>query len=116
MATLRDAAMRDPSNYEVWQQIGVHEYSLGDYESAYSDFRQAVRVSDGRDASYSMYSLGLVTLRLKRPAEAEDWARRAIAADSRIPSYHLALASILETERRPAEAQHERQVAASMKR
>ena len=52
----------------------------------------------------------------QRPAEAEQWAREAIAIDGRIPSYHLALASVLEAEGRRSEAQKERAVAASLKR
>jgi len=116
VATLREAAMREPDNIEAWQQLGAHEYTSSQYEAAYEDFKRAVAATHYTDKSYSMYSLGLISLQLGRPAEAEQWAREAIAIDGRIPSYHLALASVLEAEGRRSEAQKERAVAASLKR
>jgi protein O-mannosyl-transferase len=116
VATLREAAMRQPDNIEAWQQLGAHEYTSGQYEAAYSDFRRAVDATHFTDKSYSLYSLALISQRLRHPTEAERWARQAIAIDGRIPSYHLALASILEAEGRRADADEERRIAGSLKR
>lgn len=116
METLREGAMRDPNSMQIWQQIAVHEYSTGQYKAAYEDFKRAIAVTRPTDASYGMYNLALVSLQLHRPAEAEEWARKAIALDTRVPSYHMALASILEAEGRRPEAQQERQLAKALKR
>lgn len=115
VAMLREMATRDPENIDVWQQLGTHEYTIGQYESAHSDFIRAVNAKHFVDKSYSLYCLGLVSLRLGRASEAEQWARQAIAADSHIPSYHLALASILEAQGRRTDAEQERRLAASLK-
>ena len=110
-AILREAARRDPNDMDIWKELAVQEYSRGEYEQAYIDFKHAVAVAPpGRDGN-ELYGLGLVTLKLGRPQEAEQWARRAIALDPTLSSYHRSLAAILDAQGRHLEAEQERKLA-----
>jgi Tfp pilus assembly protein PilF len=108
---LREAARLRPNNMRVWQSLAAQEYSAGEYQQAYEDFKRAVSVAQPGEDGLSLNGLGLICLRLNRPAEAEQWARRAIALDPGAAGYHRSLAAILDAEGRHDEAGRERAMA-----
>ena len=116
MATLREAARRDPKNMNVWQGLAVHEYTIGDYADAYADFQRTLALAPANERGLSLYNLGLVALQLNRPQEAEQWARQAIAAEPGSAGYYRSLAAILEAEGRRADAAKERELASQIKK
>lgn len=111
IATLMQAAERDPKNMDVWQALAVQEYSAGNYGQAYEHFKRALdMVLPGREGPIS-YDLGLVAQRMGRSQEAEQWTRRAIAVEPTTSAYHRSLATILVAEGRSSEADQERELA-----
>jgi len=115
-ATLREAAQRFPNDMDTWQALAVQEYTLGHYQEAYDDFKRAVATAHPGSEGYSLYNLGLISLRLNRPEEAEQWTRKAIAVDPDSAGYHRSLATILDAEGRRAEGDAEREVVRKMKK
>jgi len=116
METLREAARRDPKSLEAWQGLAIHEYTIGEFDAAYSDFQHALAAALPGQEGLILYNMGLVSLRLNRVAEAEEWARKAIAADPKAPGYHRSLAAILDAEGRRGEAEQERRTAATVRK
>ncbi|MGZ4815136.1 MAG: tetratricopeptide repeat protein [Terriglobales bacterium] len=110
-AELREAARRNPNNMDMWQALAMQEYTVGQYEAAYEDFKHALATALPGREGVSLYNLGLISFRLGRLQEAEDWTRKAIAVDSQAPGYHRSLAVILDAQGRHAESDTERKLA-----
>jgi Tfp pilus assembly protein PilF len=113
---LREATRLKPNSMRVWQSLAAQEYAAGEYRQAYEDFKRAVAVAQPGEDGFSLNGLGLICLRLNRPAEAEQWARRAIAVDPGAASFHRSLAAILDAEHRHDEAAKERSEATSIRK
>jgi tetratricopeptide (TPR) repeat protein len=101
---------------DVWQSLATQEYSLGNYQAAHDDFKRALATATPGREGFSLYSLGLITFKLGRLQEAEDWTRKAIAVDPDAAGYHRSLATILEAEGRRDEAEKERDLARRLRR
>ncbi len=112
MATLREATRRNPEEFNGWQALGIQEYTFGRYQDAYNDLLHGVATAAyPKQGSVCMYHLALTSQKLGNNSEAEQWMRRAVAADPGSAGYHAGLAAILEAERRHEEAQQERDIA-----
>jgi TolB-like protein/class 3 adenylate cyclase len=96
-STLADRAMElDPNDAYAWTWSGWTREWLGDQEDALRRFEHAIRLNP-RDPQIAVTYNGMATaeFRLKRFAEAEKWARKAL---QEIPNYQAALRALIASQ------------------
>ncbi|HWR17763.1 MAG TPA: hypothetical protein VN577_23235 [Terriglobales bacterium] len=114
---LVNAADRFPHEFDIWQALGIQEYSAGNYDEAYAALTRAANEAGKGQLQLPAvwFHLGLVCQKLGRAEESERWYRQAIAADANRAVYHAGLASLLESAGRTDEALAERNLAQQLR-
>jgi tetratricopeptide (TPR) repeat protein len=98
---LEKAVALDPAWFEAWNNLGTKRIALGQYDAAAAAFRKALEIDE--NSALVLSNLALAHLFLRRPAEAESFAARAMQWDPASPkgAYVLALALLQQDKRTP---------------
>jgi len=76
-----DAQLENPDKSEIWYNLGNSYYKLGDYDTAETNYRQALTTENQELKEKTYYNLGNTTFRKKRYDDAINHYRKALELD-----------------------------------
>jgi tetratricopeptide (TPR) repeat protein len=111
---LRAALAIDPSFMKAYDNLGLTDEGLGQYDDAIRAYRQATELNrrQAHPSAWPPLNLGKLLLKLGKLLEAEDSLQESLQYEPRFPNAHCQLGLLLAKENKNDDALHELTLAA----
>ena len=105
-ANLRKALILDPAFIKAYDNLGLTDEALGQYDDAVRVYQQAVSLNRQQKppSAWPPLNLGTLLVKLERFPEAERYLYESLRYDARFPKAHYQLGLLLEKEKKDNEA------------